>query len=155
MIPSVDDRLASVVRALTDVVMPSLPPEASLAQEQMQLVIGHIQILRAQLDGTPAFEAEEADDARALGKALLMAGEGGSETKAALAALTTAIGAEGSAREARVAIHSAIDDLVRKTAIDGSAAFRAALGKIIVTMQSVRTAKDRQWFMPMGFDSGI
>ncbi|MEY2926480.1 MAG: hypothetical protein RL367_957 [Pseudomonadota bacterium] len=155
MIPSSDDRLASVVRALTDVIMPSLPPEAGLAQEQIQLVIGQIQILRAQLDAAPAFEAEEAEDARALGKALIAAGEGGGETTAALAELKAATEAQGAAREARVAIHTAIDRLVKSTADDGSAAFRKAIGKIIVTMQTDRTIKDRKWFAPMGFDSGI
>lgn len=155
MIPSVDDRLASVVRALTDVVMPSLPPEAGLAKEQMQLIIGQIQIVRAQMDAAPGFEAEEADDARALGKALLEAGGGGSATQAALAELRAATEATALPREARVAIHTAIDNLVQNAAVDGSPAFRAALGTIIVQMQTVRTKKDRDWFMPMGFDSGM
>jgi hypothetical protein len=155
MIPSVDDRLASVVRALTDVVMPSLPPEASLAQEQMQLVIGHIQIIRAQMDGAPAFEAEEADDAHALGVALLEAGEGGSATSAALADLKTATEGKSSPRDTRVAIHTAIEALVQGVALDGSAAFRSALGNIIITHQKPRTVKDRAWFTPMGFDAGI
>ena len=37
MTPNVDERLASVIRALTEVVLPHLPPEASLAQEQVHL----------------------------------------------------------------------------------------------------------------------
>jgi hypothetical protein len=155
MIPSIDDRLGSVVRALTDVIMPSLPVEAGLAQEQMQLVIGQIQIIRAQMDAAPAFEMEEAEDARALGKALLEAGEGGSATTAALADLKAATDAKTAPRETRLAIHNAIDSLVRNVAADGSATFRTKLGQIIVKMQTGRTVKDREWFMPMGFDSGI
>jgi hypothetical protein len=152
MIPAVDDRLASVVRALTDVVMPSLPPEAGLAQEQIQLAIGHLQILRAQLDGTPDFEAEEAADARALGQLLLGAGGGGLTTSAALAALKSAVEAKTGAREDRIAIHSAIDAVVKACSADGSDAFRAQIGKIIVTHQTPRTMKDRKWFAPFGFD---
>jgi hypothetical protein len=155
MIPSVNDRLASVVRALTDVIMPSLPSEAGLAQEQIQLAIGHLQILQAQLDGTPAFEAEEAGDAKALGEALITAGEGGSQTTAALAALKSAVETEASARDARVAIHTAIDGLVKAAAADGSADFQSALGKIIIDHQTPRTMKDRKWFELMGFDAGI
>jgi hypothetical protein len=155
MIPSVNDRLASVVRALTDVVMPSLPPEAGLAQEQIQLAIGHLQILQAQLDGSPAFEAEEAQDARALGKALLDAGAGGAETQAALVALSASLEPNTDVRAARIAIHDAIDGLVRKAALDGESDFRDALGKIIIAHQTPRTMKDRKWFELMGFDAGI
>jgi hypothetical protein len=155
MIPSVNDRLASVVRALTDVVMPSLPPEAGLAQEQLQLAVGHLQILQAQLDGSPAFEAEEAQDARALGKALLDAGAGGAETQSALVALRASLEPNTDVRTARIAIHSAIDGLVRKAAIDGTSEFRDALGKTIIAHQTPRTMKDRKWFELMGFDAGI
>jgi hypothetical protein len=155
MNPSVDDRLASVVRALTDVIMPSLKSDASLAQEQMQLIIGHLQILRAQLDGSPGFEAEEAQDARALGDALVKAAEGGPETQAALVALRAALAASASPREERVAVHTAIDKLVRAAAADGTGAFRTELGGIIIAMQTPRTMKDRAWFTMMGFDAGI
>jgi hypothetical protein len=152
MIPAVDDRLASVVRALTDVVMPSLPPEAGLAQEQIQLAIGQLQILRAQLDATPDFEAEEAWDARALGQLLLGAGGGGAATSAALAALKSAVDAKAGAREDRIAIHTAIDTLVKASSSDGSDTFRAQIGRIIVKHQTPRTVKDRKWFTPFGFD---
>jgi hypothetical protein len=155
MIPSVNDRLASVIRALTDVIMPSLPPEAGLAQEQIQLAIGHLQILQAQMDGTPAFEVDEADDAKALGEALLAAGEGGNQTSAALADLKSAVEAVSSPRELRVAIHTAIDGLVKATAGDGSSGFKSALGQIIIKHQTPRTMKDRKWFELMGFDAGI
>jgi hypothetical protein len=155
MIPSVNDRLASVVRALTDVIMPSLPPEAGLAQEQIQLAIGHLQILQAQLDGTPAFEAEEAEDARALGKLLIAAGEGGAQTTAAIAALKSATDSQATPREARIAIHTAIDRLIKAGAADGGDGFKSKLGKIIIDHQTPRTMKDRKWFELMGFDAGI
>ena len=71
MTPSVDERLASIIRALTEVVLPHLPEDASLAQEQVHLSVGHLQILRAQFDATPAFEREELDDNKALAAALV------------------------------------------------------------------------------------
>jgi hypothetical protein len=140
---------------LTDVILPSLPPEAGLAQEQMQLVIGHIQILQAQLDSAPAFEADEADDARALGQALLAAGAGGPGTQAALSSLKVSMEPNSDVRAARVAIHDAIDGLVRMAAKDGTGDFREALGKHIIAHQTPRTMKDRKWFTLMGFDAGI
>ncbi len=155
MIPSVNDRLASVVRALTDVILPSLPADAGLAQEQIQLVIGHIQILQAQMDAAPAFEAEEADDARALGQALLDAGAGGSATQAALLLLKESLKPNPDVRVARVAIHDAIDHVVRAASIDGTPEYQASLGKYIIAHQTPRTMKDRKWFEMMGFDAGI
>jgi hypothetical protein len=155
MIPSVNDRLASVVRALTDVIMPSLPPEAGLAQEQIQLAIGHLQILQAQLDGSPGFEQEEADDARTLGQMLQAQGDGGPLTQAALAALASTLNGKAKPRDDRMAIHTAIDSLVKATSADGAPSFRAELGKVIIAHQTERTMKDRKWFEPMGFDAGI
>ena len=37
MTPNVDERIASVIRSLSEVILPHLPPEASLAQEQAHL----------------------------------------------------------------------------------------------------------------------
>jgi hypothetical protein len=112
-------------------------------------------ILRAQMDATPAFEAEEAEDARALGKLLLASGSGGAETTTALETLRLAVDATKSARGDRIAIHTAIDTLVKASAADGAPDFCAKLGKIIVAHQTPRTMKDRKWFQPMGFDAGI
>ena len=137
MIPSIDDRLASVIRAMTDLILPSLPPEAGLAIEQAQLSIGQLQIIRAQIDAAPAYEQEELDDARGLGAALLDGGAGGHATEAALAglraALVTDMGPDPTAvRAARVAIHAAIDALIKAMGVDGEAAYRSAAGQRIL-----------------------
>lgn len=157
MIPSTDERLASVVRALTDVVMPSLPPEAGLAREQVELSLGHLQILRAQLDEIGPYEAEELADARALGEALSGC-EGGAESSTASAILTDnlamATGAKAPAdvRTARIAIHDAIAALLRAVAADGEAATRSRIRCLILEHEKRRVVKDRTWFAPFGFD---
>lgn len=159
MIPSTDERLASVVRALTDVVMPSLPAEAGLAREQVELSLGHLQILRAQFDTIASYEAEELADARALGEALSGCA-GGPETGSAAAILTDIVakvtGTEGPAeiRTARIAIHAAIAALVKAVAADGDAATRSRMSRLILAHETRRVAKDRAWFAPFGFDSG-
>ncbi|MDP3675350.1 MAG: hypothetical protein Q8R44_09675 [Novosphingobium sp.] len=153
MIPNVDDRLASVIRALTEVVLPHLPPEASLAQEQVQLSVGHLQILRAQLDALPGYEQEELADARALGQALASC-SGGPETQAAQTALTAAVAAQGEQHRALLkAINEAIEALVRAVGADGDAASRGQLSATILKHEHARSQKDRQWFAPFGFDT--
>jgi hypothetical protein len=159
MSPSVDERLMSIVRALTDVVAPSLPAEAGLAQEQVQLCIGHIQILRAQLDDLPEYEAEELSDAAVLGQALAGCA-GGSRTLAATAALGEALlerSASGGAavREARRRINDAIGDVVHAVAIDGADESRATLAATILNRETARALKDRRWFAAFGFDNHL
>lgn len=153
MIPNVDDRLASVIRALTEVVLPHLPPEASLAQEQVQLAVGHLQILRAQLDSLPGYERDELSDARALGAALAGC-SGGAQTTAAAGSVVAAAKARGDEGRALLKrVNQAIEALVRAVAADGDAATRAQLSATILKHEHARAQKDRQWFAPFGFDT--
>ena len=155
MIPTIDERLASVVRALTEVILPHLPPEASLAQEQAHLAVGHIQIIRAQLDQAPAYERGELDDAVALGLTLGSEVTGGPLTVAAKTVLAqTVAAADGSdVRGQRQAIRVAVQELVRAASGDGDAAGRAALNREILRAEAARSQKDREWVAPFGFDT--
>jgi hypothetical protein len=158
MNPSVDDRLASIIRSLSDIILPALPREEGLAQEQMHLVIGHLKIIQTQLDAVPAFEAEELSDARAFGLALLEGGAGGPVTAAALIVLREALDQPTGGelpREARLRIVTAIDELIRQTAVDATEAYRARAVEILLRLQRERTLKDRKWFALMGFDSDV
>jgi hypothetical protein len=155
MNPSTDERIASVIRALSEVILPHLPPEASLAQEQTHLAIGQLQILRMQLDAIPAFEREELEDAKAIGAALANVLVGGKATDTALAELRTALtGADGTdVRGQTNAINLAIDLLVRAVSSDGGDEAKAKLSEIILKYENVRAQKDRLWFMSFGFDN--
>ena len=155
MTPTVDERLASIVRSLTEVILPHLPPEASLAQEQVQLSIGHLQILRAQLDAVPAHEREELADAIAIAKALIAGVSGEANTSAAIRDLSAlAYGADGSdVRGQTAAINKAVDALVRAVSADGADGAKVALSAIILAHEAARVDKDRRWFLPFGFDT--
>lgn len=154
MTPNTDERLASVIRALTEVILPHLPAEASLAQEQAQLAIGHLQILRLQFDSVHGFEAEELADARALAAELAGAIDGGQDTTAAAAALDSAI-AEDSAdvRASLTGLNRAIERLVQAVSADGSDRARSKLTEAILRHERIRVEKDRRWFLPYGFDT--
>jgi hypothetical protein len=154
MNPSVKDRLGSVVRALNGVVLPALPKEASLAQEQVMLAMGHIQIILAQMDAAPAFLAEEAADLERMGAAVVAAADGGAETAMAKAALETLVtGVEPQAPEARTAaIQDAIDTVLQALAKDGDPVAGKAVHAIVLEQGAMRADKDRRWFAAMGFD---
>lgn len=155
MTPNVDERLASVVRSLTEVVLPHLPPDASLAQEQVHLAIGHIQIIRAQFDQVPDFEREELDDYRDLATALRKAVGGGEKTSAALQAIDVALANAGGlgVRDQRVAVNKAVEQLVDALPLDGAEGAQGKAAQMIVDHAEHRTLKDREWFVPFGFDT--
>src|SRR3546814_13248477 len=102
MTPSTDERIASIIRSLTEVILPHLPADASLAQEQAQLAIGHLQILRLQIDGIQDFEAEELADARLLASELAAAIDGGPRTAAARSRLDAVLAGDIRSEERRV-----------------------------------------------------
>lgn len=153
MNPSVDDRLNSVLRALETVVLPALPPEASLAREQVMLAIGHVRIIQAQRDATPAFEREEYDDLAHMGKAVLAVGgvpESCARQHNDLA--QTLADQKQPPRLASEAIRSAIDALLVAARESESKAYHAALAAQILPLGRERARKDRAWFAIMGFD---
>lgn len=158
MTPNVDERMASVIRSLTEVVLPHLPPEASLAQEQVHLSIGHLQIIRAQLDEYVAFERGELDDALAIGRELADAVSGGAQTNAALVALRGTLDAAVGGTPAEVrgqtrAIDDAIDGLIVALSADGADGARDRMRSIVLAREAARVEKDRRLFLPFGFDT--
>ena len=154
MNPSVPDRLSSVVRALAGVVLPALPADASLAREQAMLAIGQVQIVLAQLDATPQFEREEAQDLAELARTAALNADGGPQTTAArdavLALLPTLEGRL--AREATHHAQEAIDSLLIALVADGSDRAIINVRRVVIEAGAARALKDRTWFAAMGFD---
>lgn len=155
MTPSIDDRLGSVIRALSDVILPHLPPSASLAQEQAQLAIGHLQILRAQIDQAPLFEREELNDALALAQSLRKSMSGGPRTQAALSVLEQVIANDKGlpGRTHCKAVNTAIEGVVQAASADGTADVQRELRRLVLLHEAERVVKDRAWFAPFGFDT--
>ncbi len=149
MNPSVQNRLDSCVRALEHVVLPALPDSASLAREQVMLVMGQVQIIRAQLDAAPAFEQAEAEDLASLARAICVeAGTRGDKLCALVDSAPSDV-----PRERTAAIQDAIEALLRSYDDDGGAP--AAIAQIICDHGAKRARKDREWFAAMGFDAGF
>ena len=153
MNPSVNDRLASVVRALEGVILPAIPSDAALAQEQAMLSIGHLQIILAQAEAAPAFEAAEAADMECMAAELAEAVEGGGNISESVLALRAAIAAPCSIPTARTAtIQHAIDTVLIALSEGGAPDARKAATAIVLKHGAARAEKDRRWFAAMGFD---
>ena len=155
MLPTIEERLDSIIRALSTVVLAGLAPEARLAREQVQLSIGHLGILRDHIALLPQFEREEAEDAAELAAALLGIAGGGAATRNARAALAQAMFARAGmpASLASRAINAAIAGLVEAAFLDGDKDSRASLLKLVTQYEKERSNKDREIFYPYGFDA--
>lgn len=154
MNPSVRDRLGSVVRALSGVVLPAIPKEASLAQEQVMLAMGHIQIILAQMDSAPDFEAQEATDLENMAQDVAVAAKGGQVTTRAVYDLQTHISGTGASgpSDRTTVLQDGIDAVLLALADDGEHAARAAVTTLVLQHGAARADKDRRWFSAMGFD---
>ena len=152
MNPSVDDRLNSVLRALETVVLPALPANASLAQEQVMLAMGQLQIIQAQRDAAQGYEQEELDDIVAMARAVLDAGDHPAGCSAARQSLSQALANEdGYPRERSERVRGALDALL--VAAHDESAYHRTLAEIILPLGQQRAVKDRAWFGMMGFDA--
>lgn len=58
MNPDIDLRLKSILKALSDVILPALPADERLARDQANLVMGHLNIIAEQWKHALTFELE-------------------------------------------------------------------------------------------------
>jgi len=87
MNPSLDDRLASMARAMGEVILPALIGAEGLAEEQTSLLLGHRNQLRSQIDLVSRYEAVQLAGYIELARALCDGAEGDSLTMASFARL--------------------------------------------------------------------
>ena len=90
MTPSAADRMATMMRALAEVVLPAIDPANSLAVEQARLVLGHLAVLSGQGDEA-RLDALELASEQDLARQLVALPAGGPLSAAALANLATAL----------------------------------------------------------------
>lgn len=156
MIPRAPERIATMVRALTDVVLPSIDPANSLAQEQARLVVAQLLVLSGQRDEALLDRLELAGEI-SLARSLLAIAPGGSASEAAQAALGKALDevANRAADEpatARGIVRAGIEALVRAATEDGGEALRQATWTRVLAHARGQAERGRAWFAAAGFD---
>jgi hypothetical protein len=158
MNPSINHRLDSMMRAVTEIILPALGSSNSLATEQAGLLLGHMSVLRMQIDNAPRYLGVEMQAAKTLGRALVAEASGGTETKASVATLTAALEERGTNGPAQAddrleRINEAIENLVYAMKEDGDAESRACVSKLILEHGKAAAERDRVWFSAMGFEA--
>ncbi len=154
MMPSIELRLATMRRALAEVILPAIAADNALAREQAQLVMAHLELLAQQLPTASRLDERVLRGTEALAQALVASAAGGARTRAAAAALGAALASNAdephAARRARLA--AAIDALVGAGEEDGDAAFRARAFDAIVAHANECGVYERAWFASNGLD---
>lgn len=161
MNPSLDVRIQSMIRALTDTVLPQLIP-GTAAADQAALVAGHLAVIRDQIDIAVGFDRYELRLYSLLAESLIDGASGGPRTTTAVSLLTsllTSLVSAGSAHSpadvrAQVdALGSAIESLVHAVAVDGSNGAGGRVTAIVVDHERRRIAANRKLFLGMGWES--
>lgn len=158
MIPSNDQRLASMIRAVEDVILPALADHSGLAVEQTHLLLGHLHILRQNADHAVAYEAAEARALTALGRELVQQADGGPATEAAAKVLEDCASgpesnAPGQVRALIERISLAVEDLVEASGEDGTDEFKSASAASIIRAGREQSMRDRSWSAAAGFET--
>lgn len=146
MNPSTELRLNTMIRGLSEMVIPAIDPKNSLAQEQAGLILGHLHALVAQNGRERDLNRLEFDDQLSLASSLLAAVEGGEQTLAAAKDVEFAISSNN-----KVSLANAIEKLVSIT--DASESFKAESRALVMANAEQSLLRGRSWFAPMNFDS--
>lgn len=154
MNPDIDLRLKSILKALSDVILPALPASERVARDQANLVIGHLTIIAEQWQHALEFELEN------LAQACVLAGELagmnfdsalGDDLKAALSAAETV---DRSDYQVVTEIHRVLKGVIdRLIAADHrSAPMPPAMLAAVLRYNRRRAPRERVWHRAAGLD---
>ena len=147
MNPSIELRIRTMIRALTEIIMPAVDKDNSLAQEQAGLLVGHLNVLLEHQGREEMICEVEHSALKRLANALIDASDGGNVTKAATSRLQAL--ADDSDTNT---LSQAIEALIIDAGIDGSASFKNVCDNLVIEHAREETLRARIWFKGMGFD---
>lgn len=147
MNPDIDLRLKSVLKALTDVILPALPAEQRLAQDQARLVIGHLAIIAEQWQVALRFELENLALACELASDLAPLNVDSALADRLIAALATAADVDRSDYAAVSAAHHALKSVIDHLIADEhrSATMPPAMMAAVLRYNRRRAPRERIW----------
>lgn len=144
MTPSTALRLQSMMRSMTESILPALDPHDSLALEQAKLMIGHLHALLEQQGREQQIQAHEKQHLVTLARLLANHADGGEQTQTALAAVSSAL-----AEDNMTTLSLATERLAAAT--DASPAFDTLCWSAVLEYATAAAARGKAWFKPMGF----
>jgi hypothetical protein len=156
-----DIQLASAIRSLTDVIAPAIDPSESLAQEQVRIVIGLLELLAQRLPLQFQFDCDELARLHALTRSLATQARSALDAEAATeftAAQADAADVLDRAKAGPEEVLAAVRRL-RVVCADATAAIHAAapqersnLKDIILGHSAEQLLRDRVWLISQGWE---
>ena len=151
-----DLELKSVLRALTEVILPAVDGDNALAIEQTQLVIGMLQLMAARLPLQFRYDCDELARLVTLCETLAAHDADGTLSTACRDGAAVLARAKASPDEVLAsvrALRAASGALIGSAYRDGDEATRAALSREVLAHAEQQLLRERAWFAPQGWES--
>lgn len=153
MLPNIDVRIANLIKAMEQVVLPALPKSERLARDQAMLVVGHLRMISGQWKSALRFEQVSLDALIDLAEKLAgVVAEpfAGQLTAAAATARAADRGSVDGVEAANKELGAVIDNAI----LGGPdhAPFPQAAVDVLFDYGSRQARVERTWFKAIGFD---
>jgi hypothetical protein len=157
-------QLQSMIKSMTDVVLPALDPANRMAQEQAQLILGMLHLMSVRLPLQFHYDVDELKRYLALSRELLDSVHGGPLTSAGIdglaraaadadAILARAQTAPAGIEAAALALRTQVSALVEQLWHDGEPGSRESASKAVLAAARQQVERERAWFVPQGWDA--
>lgn len=157
-------QLDSMIKAMTEVVVPAVDPNNQLACEQAQLVLGMLHLMAARLPWQFHFDIDALERAVNLSSFILENSGGGSTTQHALndlkqtndgasEVLANATVSPDKLAETLLELRAKTSSVVDALWTDGEIDCRDSIARAVLDAAREQTARERAWFAPQGWDN--
>jgi hypothetical protein len=154
MTPSADARIRSIINGLQDVIFPAVDQRESLATEQTGMVIAQLEMLIKQIPALHKYQTLCNDDMRGTANAIVEGCAGGSATRAACAALNSALTSKNDdLHEDYNRIGAAVEGVMTAMLEDAEPAWRERGEKLMLALACRQIWRERVWCRDSGFDA--
>ena len=159
-------QLQSMIKSMSDVVLPAIDPANGMAQEQAQLILGMMHLMASRLPMQFSYDIDQLTRYVSLARELVGISEGGQRTNEELAMLNSATessektlrGAQTSPDDleaAVLALRTRISALVEALWSDGEPTCREPIAKAVLAASKEQILRERAWFSPQGWDADM
>lgn len=153
MLPGIDIRIANLIKAIEEVVLPAIPSQERLAKEQARLIASHLAMIAEQWHLALPFELGSLDNICALARDLSPHVDEAQSTT-----LRTALAEADSINRSKIAdveqaiktVGAAVDSVILGD--DGDSSLSDAARTIILRYGKAQSLRERVWFKSNGQD---
>ena len=157
-------QLKSMIKSMSDVVLPAIDPGNRMAQEQAQLILGMMHLMALRLPLQFHYDLDELKRYLGLAQELLRQRAGGAQSDACQRALgqSSAPAADVLARaqaaprdleSAVMDLRADISALVEALWQDDAPEARAPAARAVLAAATAQIERERAWFAPQGWDA--